>query len=129
MSEKTKASPAEEEGNQTVTAEPSAEEQRGIREESIADSEVADAATMTDSIKSRASKAAGSFANTTRRLGRGGQKGEWQDRQGPVEPSKILYVGNLYFDLAPEQLKTAFEPFGTVTNHKIVTDSSGMSKG
>ncbi|GAM90962.1 hypothetical protein ANO11243_090090 [Dothideomycetidae sp. 11243] len=42
---------------------------------------------------------------------------------------KILYVGNLYFDLTPERMQREFEQFGDVTNCKIVTDASGMSKG
>ena len=50
-------------------------------------------------------------------------------RAPPQDPTKVLYVGNLFFDLTPDQLKKAFLDFGDVINHKIVTDASGMSKG
>jgi len=45
------------------------------------------------------------------------------------EPGKILYVGNLYFDLSPARLREEFSSFGEIVNCKIVTDSSGLSKG
>lgn len=41
-----------------------------------------------------------------------------------------IYVGNLSYKLAEENLKQLFEEFGEVTSAKIVTDNySGRSKG
>jgi RNA recognition motif-containing protein len=41
-----------------------------------------------------------------------------------------LYVGNLSFHSTVESLRTAFAPFGTVTDAHVVTDrESGQSRG
>jgi len=41
-----------------------------------------------------------------------------------------IYVGNLSFDVADENLRQAFEPFGQVTSATIVKDKySGQSRG
>ncbi|PNS15858.1 hypothetical protein CAC42_4310 [Sphaceloma murrayae] len=58
-------------------------------------------------------------------------RGFGRDRENPHQPeaTKILYVGNLFFDLTVERLKAAFSPIGNVVNCKIVTDTSGLSKG
>jgi nucleolin len=44
-------------------------------------------------------------------------------------PTKILYVGNLFFEVTAPQLEAEFAKFGEVSNSRIVTDSRGMSKG
>ena len=41
-----------------------------------------------------------------------------------------LYVGNLLFDVAESDLKSLFEPFGQVTEVRLIMDKfSGKSKG
>ena len=41
-----------------------------------------------------------------------------------------LYVGNLYYSVAEDELREAFSPHGTVESVKIVTDKfTGRSKG
>ena len=41
-----------------------------------------------------------------------------------------VYVGNLSYDLAEDDLKTAFEEYGEVSSAKIIFDRySGRSKG
>ncbi len=41
-----------------------------------------------------------------------------------------IYVGNLNWGVTEDDLKTAFEEFGTVTSAKIITDRySGKSRG
>ena len=44
-------------------------------------------------------------------------------------PSKILYVGNLFFEVTAPQLTNEFSQFGSIANSRVVTDSRGMSKG
>ncbi|KAL2049125.1 hypothetical protein ABVK25_010637 [Lepraria finkii] len=45
------------------------------------------------------------------------------------EPSKTVYVGNLYFDVRSEDLKREFERAGQVVEAKIIMDQRGLSKG
>jgi RNA recognition motif-containing protein len=44
-------------------------------------------------------------------------------------PCETVYVGNLFFDIAAEDLRAHFEQFGTVLNTTIVHDNRGISKG
>jgi nucleolin len=44
-------------------------------------------------------------------------------------PSRILYVGNLFFEVTASQLESEFSRFGEITNSRIVTDARGLSKG
>ncbi|KAF2773443.1 RNA-binding domain-containing protein [Teratosphaeria nubilosa] len=44
-------------------------------------------------------------------------------------PNKILYVGNLFFEVTASQIENEFAKLGEVTNSRVVTDSRGLSKG
>ncbi|KAL2354994.1 hypothetical protein BJ546DRAFT_973910 [Cryomyces antarcticus] len=78
-------------------------------------------------------EAAGSAAAAT---GMRGSYSQGREREGfgqqsrPVPPpSKILYVGNLYFEVREDVLKREFQRFGNVANCRIVYDNRGLSKG
>ncbi len=44
--------------------------------------------------------------------------------------SKHIYVGNLPFSATADELRAAFEKFGTVTNSEVITDrETGRSRG
>ncbi|KAK5149977.1 hypothetical protein LTS14_010449 [Recurvomyces mirabilis] len=43
--------------------------------------------------------------------------------------NKILYIGNLFFEVSAQQLEAEFARFGTVTNARVVSDQRGLSKG
>jgi hypothetical protein len=45
------------------------------------------------------------------------------------EPSRGLYVGNLFFDVTPAQLQAEFEKAGKVVKADITRDARGFSKG
>jgi hypothetical protein len=44
-------------------------------------------------------------------------------------PTRILYVGNLFFEVTGSQLEAEFGRYGAITNSRIVTDARGLSKG
>ncbi|EME48734.1 hypothetical protein DOTSEDRAFT_67685 [Dothistroma septosporum NZE10] len=46
-----------------------------------------------------------------------------------ASPSKILYVGNLFFEVTTPQLEAEFSRFGEVANARVVQDGRGLSKG
>ncbi|KAI7211828.1 Dolichyl-diphosphooligosaccharide--protein glycosyltransferase subunit [Hortaea werneckii] len=55
---------------------------------------------------------------------------EGRPRSSPSRsPSRILYVGNLFFEVTAPQLEKEFSKLGEITNSRIVLDSRGLSKG
>ncbi|KAK0776447.1 hypothetical protein LTR75_010857 [Friedmanniomyces endolithicus] len=44
-------------------------------------------------------------------------------------PSRICYIGNLFFEVTAPQLEAELSQFGAVANSRIVTDARGLSKG
>ncbi|KAI5369954.1 Putative RNA recognition motif domain, nucleotide-binding alpha-beta plait domain superfamily [Septoria linicola] len=142
-------SPAEKQGGETVTVEPSAQEQKEVKEESVATPEVADAAdgkapasnvaeevtqkarNATDAAKDAVSSVAQTVSNTASRAANaaGVPRFPPNNTGAPGQPTKILYVGNLFFEVNTAQLEAEFGRFGEVVNSRIVTDPKGMSKG
>lgn len=47
----------------------------------------------------------------------------------PGQPSKILYIGNLFFDVTTRDLEQEFARYGNVVNARVVSDARGQSKG
>lgn len=154
--EQKKESPAESEGGETVITEPSPSE---VKEESIATPEVTDAAqdntpapsesaaqeitqevkSAIDSVKDGLSSTAqtaeesvGAFSSKASEKASvlellDGVKSSGATTQG--DPTKILYVGNLQFDITSSDLEAEFSKIGEVSNCKIVTDGRGLSRG
>ncbi|OTA26536.1 Dolichyl-diphosphooligosaccharide--protein glycosyltransferase subunit stt3 [Hortaea werneckii EXF-2000] len=44
-------------------------------------------------------------------------------------PSRILYIGNLFFEVTAPELEKEFSKLGDITNSRIVVDSRGLSTG
>lgn len=153
--QKKEASPAEAQtSGETVTTEPSAEEQKEIREESIATPDVVEAAKETaqktqENVEETASKvqeAASNAAQTARdftvkaaqSVSNAASGATFPPRDSgasigassrDVKPSRILYIGNLFFEVTAPQLEAEFGKYGDVTNSRVVTDNRGNSKG
>lgn len=147
--QKKEASPAEAEAGETVTTEPSAEEQKEIKEESIATPDVVEGAqetaqTTQERVQETASKvqqAASSAAETVQDVtAKAAQSvsnvfpprdsgASFGSSSRDSKPSRILYVGNLFFEVTAPQLEAEFGKYGDITNSRVVTDPRGNSKG
>jgi len=46
-----------------------------------------------------------------------------------LTPTKVVYVGNIQFDVKEEDLQEEFKAFGQILSTKIIYDARGMSKG
>jgi nucleolin len=57
------------------------------------------------------------------------QRSPRRARENESPPHKMLYIGNLYYEVTAEQLKTVFSRFGEVASVKIVYDNRGLSRG
>ncbi|KAF2498651.1 RNA-binding domain-containing protein [Lophium mytilinum] len=44
-------------------------------------------------------------------------------------PNKVLYVGNLFFEVTEDQLRRVFSRFGSVEDVRLVKDGKGLSRG
>lgn len=129
--------------NDPLQAEPSATqsnidsatESRKETAESAADSAKESAASTTQSISNAASSAAETVTDAAQSLGAAagfGSIGRDRERNAPTqdsEPSKTVYVGNLFFDVRAADLKSEFERAGPVVDAKIIMDNRGLSKG
>lgn len=46
-----------------------------------------------------------------------------------IPPNETVYIGNLFYDVTAEDLRTRMEKYGTVLNTMIAHDNRGLSKG
>jgi RNA recognition motif-containing protein len=46
-----------------------------------------------------------------------------------LKRKETVYVGNLFFDMTADDLRTAMEKFGVVEMASIIHDNRGLSKG
>lgn len=46
-----------------------------------------------------------------------------------LTPTKVVYVGNIQFDVREQDLEEAFKGFGNILSTKIIYDAKGMNKG
>jgi len=89
------------------------------------------ASNMVDGVKAQASRAANATTDAARSaVGRSNHHSSARERSpNSASPSKILYIGNLFFDLKAPQLEKQFKPFGNIVTCKIASDADGRSKG
>jgi len=87
---------------------------------------------VVDAVKEKAAAAAETVQETTRSAAET-LLGRSVDREAGTfnepKPSKIVYVGNLFFHVKLEDLQAEFSRFGDVQNCRIAEDPRGMSKG
>jgi hypothetical protein len=103
---------------------------------SAADSAKETATSTTSTLSGAAQSAAETITGAAESLGAAAGFGSAsrlsRDRNVPAqdgEPSKTVYVGNLFFDVRAADLKQEFERAGPVTDAKIIMDNRGLSKG
>lgn len=59
-----------------------------------------------------------------------GQPSEFTPKiDASLTPNRTVYVGNLYYQVTPEQLQRVFSRFGEIDTVKIVYDNRGLSRG
>ncbi|KAK4986957.1 hypothetical protein LTR66_007730 [Elasticomyces elasticus] len=115
-----------------------------VREESIAPAESAEttenqstlehaaqraSSTISNIAQNASSAAASATSAATSAFGRDRPQRSGPERGQEAQPGKVLYVGNLFFEVKPESLEKEFGKYGTVTNCRIVQDGNGLSKG
>ncbi|KAF2437373.1 RNA binding domain-containing protein [Karstenula rhodostoma CBS 690.94] len=50
-------------------------------------------------------------------------------RERNTVPNKVVYVGNLYYEVTADQLKRVFSRFGEIDTVRLIYDNRGLSRG
>lgn len=89
------------------------------------------ASATADTVKAAAQRAGEAIAGATQSLSDAAGIGSQTPEAGSdaFNTSKTVYVGNLFFDVKTEDLKTQFSEAGPVEEVKIIMDNRGLSKG
>lgn len=115
-----------------LTSAEHAEESQAASEVESATEEAKDKASATaDTVKAAAQRAGEAIAGATQSLSDAAGIGSQTPEAGSdaFNTSKTVYVGNLFFDVKTEDLKTQFSEAGPVEEVKIIMDNRGLSKG
>lgn len=115
---------------EAVTSEAQAEQEPNVVEKSIP--EAADASeqpSVVEQVKEKVQDAAstvkdaavGVLGNSARNAARG--------THTDPRPSRILYVGNLFFEIKGQDLEREFSSYGEVVNARVAEDARGLSRG
>ena len=122
---------ADADANAPTSAENAEERQAASEVESATAEATEHASTATDSVKAAAQTAGEAIAGATQSLsdaaGIGSQTSE--DGTDDSKLSKVVYVGNLFFDTKADDIKAEFAKAGQVEDVRIITDMRGLSKG
>lgn len=115
---------------EAVTSEAQAEQEPNVVEKSVP--EAADASeqpSVVEQVKEKVQDAAstvkdaavGVLGNSARNAARG--------THTDPRPSRILYVGNLFFEIKGQDLEREFSSYGEVVNARVAEDARGLSRG
>jgi nucleolin len=94
---------------EAITSEAQAEQEPNVVEESVSE-----AADVTNA-------AVGILGNSARNAASG--------THNDPKPSRILYVGNLFFEVKGQDLEREFSSYGEVVNARVAEDARGLSRG
>ncbi|KAI4723183.1 RNA-binding domain-containing protein [Aureobasidium sp. EXF-10727] len=115
---------------EAVTSEAQAEQEPNVVEKSV--SEVADASeqpSMVEQVKEKVQDAASTVTNAAEGLlGKSARDAAAGTHRDP-KPSRILYVGNLFFEVKGADLEREFSSHGEVVNARVAEDARGLSRG
>ena len=105
-----------------------ATEQSAPKDETIA--ALGDAASSaTETVKQTASNAFAASTGAAQQLQQTLSNPPPPDSRIEVPEPNTIYVGNLFFDVRENDLRTEFEQIGQVQNVKVIFDNRGLSKG
>ena len=120
-----------------MTTEGQAEQASNVEEKSVAAPDVADAApaTATPTIEKLADKVQDAAATMRQTASSAAESLKPRNasprghQQGAPVPGKILYAGNLFFEIKAQDLEQAFSKFGQIVNCRVAEDTRGLSRG
>ncbi|KEQ94574.1 hypothetical protein AUEXF2481DRAFT_5470 [Aureobasidium subglaciale EXF-2481] len=118
------------ETEQAVTSEAQAEQEPSVEEKSVP--EVADASeqpSVVEQVKEKVQDVASNVTSAAESLlGKSARNAAHGTHVDP-KPSRILYVGNLFFEVKAADLEREFSSYGEIINARVAEDARGLSRG
>ncbi|KAG9832079.1 RNA-binding domain-containing protein, partial [Aureobasidium melanogenum] len=113
-----------------VTSEAQAELEPNVVEKSIP--EAADASkqpSVVEQVKEKVQDAASNVTDAAVGLLGNSARNAAAGTHSDPKPSKILYVGNLFFEIKSQDLEREFARYGGIVNARVAEDARGLSRG
>lgn len=115
---------------EAVTSEAQAEQEPNVVEKSVP--EAADASgqpSVVEQVKEKVQDAASTVTNAAVGVLGNSARNAARGTHGDPKPSRILYVGNLFFEIKGQDLEREFASYGEVVNARVAEDARGLSRG
>jgi RNA recognition motif-containing protein len=113
-----------------VTSEAQAEQEPNVVEKSIP--EAADASeqpSVVEQVKEKVQDAASDVTDAAVGLLGESARNAAAGTHSDPKPSRILYVGNLFFEIKSQDLEREFAKYGEIVNARVAEDARGLSRG
>lgn len=115
---------------EAITSEAQAKQETNVEEKSVP--EVADASeqpSVVEQVKEKVQDAASTVTSAAVGiLGNSARNAAYGTHADP-KPSRILYVGNLFFEVKGQDLEREFASYGEIVNARVAEDARGLSRG
>lgn len=115
---------------EAVTSEAQAEQEPDVVEKSV--TEAADASeqpSVVEQVKEKVQDAASNVTDAAVGLLGNSARGAAAGTHRDPKPSRILYVGNLFFEIKSQDLEREFARYGEIVNARVAEDARGLSRG
>lgn len=115
---------------EAVTSEAQAEQEPDVVEKSVP--EAADASeqpSVVEQVKEKVQDAASNVTDAAVGLLGNSARGAAAGTHRDPKPSRILYVGNLFFEIKSQDLEREFAKYGEIVNARVAEDARGLSRG
>ncbi|KAG9992134.1 RNA-binding domain-containing protein, partial [Aureobasidium melanogenum] len=113
-----------------VTSEAQAEQEPNVVEKSIP--EAADASeqpSVVEQVKEKVQDAASDVTDAAVGLLGESARNAAAGTHSDPKPSRILYIGNLFFEIKSQDLEREFAKYGEIVNARVAEDARGLSRG
>ncbi|KAI4750450.1 RNA-binding domain-containing protein, partial [Aureobasidium sp. EXF-8845] len=115
---------------EAITSEAQAKQETNVEEKSVPG--VADASeqpSVVEQVKEKVQDAASTVTSAAVGiLGNSARNAAYGTHADP-KPSRILYVGNLFFEVKGQDLEREFASYGEIVNARVAEDARGLSRG
>lgn len=114
---------------EAVTTEAQAEQEPNVVEKSVPGAAEQQPQSTMDQVNEKVKDAAASARSAAESLLGESARDEARGTYSDPKPSRILYVGNLFFEVKAQDLEREFSSYGKIINARVAEDAKGLSRG